>query len=208
VGLDLVGEGRDSCPVCSPEYGVAVNEEALARIEPKAGGSGPSHHLDGLDPNHGNVKTHVLLGLGDLDDGEVAIQSRRSGRERRHDVTGALDGGIGTFHGFDSNAGALRNDDCLADVVMAEGARDLASVSKPVEFSSTMPSSARTLEMAPKSESVLRVVSESNNLASRQSGRMLEKICLCFTCPAITARVMPSWWNVCISFDSSPSESQ
>ena len=71
-----------------------------------------------------------------------------------------------------------------------------------------MPSSASTFATAPSSESVLRVVRESSSFASRQSGRMLEKICLCFTCPAITARCTPSRWKVSISFDSSPSESQ
>ncbi len=56
--------------------------------------------------------------------------------------------------------------------------------------------------------SVLRVLKFNSSFASRQSGRMLEKICLCRTCPAITARVTPSAWNVSISFDSSPSDIQ
>ena len=77
-----------------------------------------------------------------------------------------------------------------------------------VEFSNTMPSSARTFATAPSRESVLRVVSERRSLASFQSGRMLEKICLCLTCPAITARVTPSRWKVSMSFESSPRESQ
>src|SRR5436190_11301370 len=80
--------------------------------------------------------------------------------------------------------------------------------SSAVEFSSVMPSSARTLATAPSRESVLRVVSESSSVASFQSGRMLEKICLCFTCPAMTARVTPSRRKVSMSLESSPSESQ
>ena len=55
-----------------------------------------------------------------------------------------------------------------------------------------MPSSLSTLAIAPSSMFVLRVRRFSSSLASRQSGRMLEKICLCFTCPAITAWVTPS----------------
>jgi hypothetical protein len=55
-----------------------------------------------------------------------------------------------------------------------------------------MPSSSSTFATAPSSMSVLRVRRFSSSLASRQSGRMAEKICLCFTCPAITARVTPS----------------
>ena len=54
-----------------------------------------------------------------------------------------------------------------------------------VEFSSVMPSSARTFATAPSKESVLRVRRDSSSLARRQSGLMLEKICLCLTCPAM-----------------------
>src|SRR5581483_3877723 len=80
--------------------------------------------------------------------------------------------------------------------------------SKAVELMRVMPSSARTLATAPMSASVLRVRSESSSLASRQSGRMLEKICLCLTCPAMTARLTPSRLKVSISRDNSPNESQ
>ena len=71
-----------------------------------------------------------------------------------------------------------------------------------------MPSSANTVAIAPSSESVLRVASESSSFASRQSGLMEEKICLCLTCPAITARVTPAALKVSMSFDNSPRESQ
>src|ERR1019366_7773254 len=80
--------------------------------------------------------------------------------------------------------------------------------SSAVEFSSMMPSSASTFATAPRSESVFRVPSESSSFASRQSGLMAEKICLCLTCPAMTARVTPSALKVSMSLDSSPSESQ
>ena len=49
---------------------------------------------------------------------------------------------------------------------------------------------------------------ESSSFASRQSGLMAEKICLCLTCPAITARVTPSALKVSMSLESSPRESQ
>ncbi len=48
---------------------------------------------------------------------------------------------------------------------------------------------------------------ESRSFARRQS-RMLEKICLCFTFPAITARGTPSRRKVSMSLESSASESQ
>ena len=80
--------------------------------------------------------------------------------------------------------------------------------SNDVEFSSTMPSSASTFATAPSKASVLRVRSANSSLASRQSGRMLENICLCFTCPAMTARSTPSFLKVSISFDNSPNDIQ
>ena len=49
---------------------------------------------------------------------------------------------------------------------------------------------------------------ELTAFASRQSGLMLEKICLCLTCPAMMARVTPSALNVSMSLESSPRESQ
>ncbi len=136
--------------------------------------------------------------------------------QRPHDLPGALDGGVGAFHGFDRHAGGFRDHNRLPDIMLRKLASHgasifdvlafllgrLARVSTPVftssgssshvEFSSVMPSSANTLAIAPSRESVLRVVSESKSLASRQSGRMLEKICLCLTCPAMTARRTPS----------------
>src|SRR5579883_91097 len=77
-----------------------------------------------------------------------------------------------------------------------------------VDEISSIPSSPSTLATAPRSMSVFLVRRESSSFASRQSGRMLEKICLCFTCPAMTARVTPSFWKVSMSFDNSPRESQ
>ena len=77
-----------------------------------------------------------------------------------------------------------------------------------VEETSSMPSSARTFATAPSSMSVERVRRLSRSLASRQSGRMLEKICVCLTWPAMTARVTPSARKVSMRRESSPSESQ
>src|SRR5208283_1679185 len=77
-----------------------------------------------------------------------------------------------------------------------------------VEETSSMPSSARTLAMAPRRLSVLRVRRLRSSLARRQSGRMLEKIWVCLTWPAMTARVTPAARKVSMRRESSPSESQ
>ena len=71
-----------------------------------------------------------------------------------------------------------------------------------------MPSSSNTLATAPISESVLRVPSDKSTLASFQSGRMLENICLCLTCPAMIAVFTPSRLKVSISLLNSPSDIQ
>src|SRR6202167_2290503 len=73
---------------------------------------------------------------------------------------------------------------------------------------SSIPSSLNTLATAPSSISLSGVRKFNSSLASRQSGRMLEKICLCLTWPAITAWLMPSWRKVSINRDSSPRESK
>src|ERR1035438_9975123 len=71
-----------------------------------------------------------------------------------------------------------------------------------------MPSSSRILTMPPISPSVFFQGSVASSLASRQSGRIDEKILACFTWPAITTSVMPSSLRMSISLLSCPSESQ
>jgi hypothetical protein len=73
-----------------------------------------------------------------------------------------------------------------------------------VESTSWTPSDSSTRATAPISESVFFSGSESRSFASFQSGRMELKILLCFTCPAITARVTPSWCSNSSVRDSSP----
>src|SRR6202167_181964 len=56
--------------------------------------------------------------------------------------------------------------------------------------------------------SVFRVRKFNSSLASRNSCRMLEKVCWCLTSPAITAWLIPSLRKVSVNRDSSPRESQ
>ena len=56
-----------------------------------------------------------------------------------------------------------------------------------------MPSSSSTRATAAISASVFFRGRENKSLANFQSGRIELKILLCFTCPAITACVTPSW---------------
>ena len=196
------------------EQGFAVEEEGAASLDGEATGAGANHGLDGAHADDGTSKRMSWLGLATL------TTVRRRGGLRRvrlrssdlHQGAGALDGGVGAFHGFNGDAGLRGDDDGLADVEGGDGAGNAQAVldvaalvfvggarwvrapssassgsRKAVELMSSMPSSPRTLATAPSSMSVLRVRRLRSSLARRQSGRMLEKICLCLTWPAITA---------------------
>src|SRR5712692_1430416 len=73
-----------------------------------------------------------------------------------------------------------------------------------VESTSSMPSDWSTRATPPISESVFFTASDISSLAMRQSGRMLLKILLCFTCPAITALVTRSSCSRSIALPNSP----
>ena len=196
--------------------------------------AGADHGLNGRDADDRHVEAHILIWLGDLDDGQAALKRGRVAvASDRIRLAGALDGRVRAFHGLHGHAGLRGHHHRLANVEAGHGARHSQAVlnvlallfvrgtrrsarlpaassgsRKAVELISSMPSSPSTLATAPSSISVERVRRLSSSLASRQSGRMLEKICLCFTWPAITAFSTPSLWKVSISRESSPSESQ
>ena len=83
-------------------------------------------------------------------------------------------------------------------------AAGISGLRNVVESTSSMPSDSSTRATAPISESVFLSGSESRSLASFQSGRIELKILLCFTCPAMTARVTPSWCSNSSVRDNSP----
>ena len=96
-----------------------------------------AHGFDGGDADDGDVEAHVLIGLGDLDDGEGAARGWRLslvGFEGAEELAGAGDGGVGAFHGFDGDAGLGGDDDGLAEVVGGDGAGDGAAVGDVFQF--------------------------------------------------------------------------
>ena len=107
-----------------------IEEQGSAGFEGEAGGAGVLHGLDGGDADDGNVEAHVLIGLGDFDDGEGAAEGGgfAVGSSVRKRVAGAGDGGVGAFHGFDGDAGLGGDDDGLAEIVGGDGAGDGAAV--------------------------------------------------------------------------------
>src|ERR1700747_1973747 len=87
--------------------GVPVQQETLPRIESQTCGSGRTHNFDRLYTNDRNVKTHVLIGLGDFEDREGSAQGGSIALERAHQLPSPLDGCVRAFHGLNRNAGSL-----------------------------------------------------------------------------------------------------
>ena len=121
----LLCDERDAGLVGGGDDGGGVEEQRTAGIDGEAGGAGAGHGFDGGEADDGDVEAHVLLGLGDLDDGEGAAEGGGGLVEAAHQRAGALDGGVGAFHGFDGDAGLGGDDDGLAEV---EAARPRARV--------------------------------------------------------------------------------
>src|SRR5258708_5510823 len=99
----------------------------------------------------------------------------------------------------------------MSAVSRASGARrvstpaaGISGLRNVVESTSSMPSDCNTPATAPISESVFLRGSENSSFASFQSGRIELKILLCFTCPAITARLTPSSCSNSNVRDNSP----
>ena len=126
--VSLLRDDGDSGFVCCVEDGFGVEEQGAACFDGEAGGAGGSHGFDGGNADDGDVEAHVLIGLGDLYDGERAAEGRfcllGGGYfmvyfkiEGAEEGSGAGDGGVGALHGFDGDAGLGGDDDGLAEVV-------------------------------------------------------------------------------------------
>src|SRR5215468_4034599 len=105
--LFLVDDDRDLALVGGISHSVSVKEQAFARIERQAGGAGCAHDFDGFDADDRDIEAHILIRFGDLDDGKGTAEGGSLAGERAHDLSGALDGRIGAFHGLDGNAGGF-----------------------------------------------------------------------------------------------------
>ena len=100
---------------CGDDSG-GVEEQSPASLDGEAGGTGAGHGLNGGEANDGHIESHVLIWLGYLDDGEGAAEGGGGIVEAAHEGACAFDGGVGTLHGFDGNAGLGGDDDGLAEV--------------------------------------------------------------------------------------------
>ena len=83
---------------------------------------------NGRDADDGHVEAHVLVGLGDFDDGERAAEGGGRIVQATHQRAGTFDGGVGAFHGFYGDAGLRGDDDGLAEVVCGKRVGNGAAV--------------------------------------------------------------------------------
>ena len=93
----LVGGGEER---------VAIENQRPAGIDRQHRRAGDAHRLDRRQADNRHVEAHVLVRLGDLDDGDAVAGQ----------VTGAGDGLVGAFHGLDRDHRLMLHGDGLADV--------------------------------------------------------------------------------------------
>ena len=136
------GDDGDVGEVGCVEDGRGIEEEGLSGFDGEAGGAGGLHGADGGEADDGDVEAHVLIGLGDFDDGEAALQGGGVGGvvqlvqrvEGAEEGAGAFDGGVGTFHGFDGDTGLCGDDDGLTEVEGGDAVGDGSSVGDVLLF--------------------------------------------------------------------------
>ena len=98
---------------------LSIQQQALSRIHRETRRPRRLHHLDRLHADHRHIEAHILIRLRDLHHCQRSAQSRSISVQRTHDLPGALDRGVRSFHGLDRNARRFRNHDRLPDIVPA-----------------------------------------------------------------------------------------
>ncbi len=101
-----------------------VKYQGLSRGYRNALGTRGGHRLDGRHADHRHVKTHILIGLGDLDHRQFAFRK----------LTGTADRRVGAFHSFDGDTGFSAHNDRLAEVEPGDLAGDMQSVGDVLRF--------------------------------------------------------------------------
>src|SRR5262245_66693654 len=71
----LYGDHRDVVLVGKRDHVVAIDDDGLAGFDGQDFCAGGNERLNGAEANGGDVKTHVLLRLGDFHDGETALRA-------------------------------------------------------------------------------------------------------------------------------------
>src|SRR3954463_11904384 len=68
-----------------------IDDDGLVGFDGEDGGAGVDERVDRADADGRHVEPHILLRLGDFDDGEAALWAK---------LAGAADAGVGAFDGF------------------------------------------------------------------------------------------------------------
>jgi len=118
----------DSGEVGGGADGRFVEEQSSIGLDGEACSTCSGHGLDGCESDDGNIESHILIWLGDLDDGEGVAKDGVRAIERAEERTCTFDGGICAFHGFDGDTGLGGDDDGLAKVEGGEATGDAETV--------------------------------------------------------------------------------
>ena len=105
------GDDRDPQAVGQLDHFLLVQEDGHFAFDREDPAAGLAHRLDRVDADRRHVEPHVLLRLGNLDDGEAAAaaQGPRS-----------PDGRVGPLNGFQRDDRHVVDDDRLTDVETAK----------------------------------------------------------------------------------------
>ena len=133
--ISLLRDDSDAGFIGGGEDCVGIEHEGSASFDGEAGGACGLHGFYCGEADDGYVEAHVLVGFGDLDDGERTAEGSCClradagfGVECAEESTGAGDGGVGPLHGLNGNTGLRGDDDGLAEIVGGDGLGDGASV--------------------------------------------------------------------------------
>src|SRR5881628_3464805 len=118
VTAPLDGNDGDSVLVRQLDHFLAVEHQSFTGGETETGGAGVDHGFNRRDADYRDIEAHVLIGLGDLDDGEPAA----------HQPARAANHGVGPFHRFNCDAGAIANHNRLPQIESRDLLRNLQTV--------------------------------------------------------------------------------
>jgi len=103
---------------CQSEHLAAFKDQRLSGSDRKARRTSIDHGLYRRNSNNGDIKTHVLIGLRDLNDGQLPVCQ----------LTGTTDRGVSSLHRLDRDTRLATDNDRLAKVEPRDLARDVQAV--------------------------------------------------------------------------------
>lgn len=96
-----------SAPICFFHDALGIEKKGAGGFQSNGSQAGFVGVENGATSDGWYVKSHVLNGLGDLDEGAAVSADK---------LAGTLNTSVGTFDGFESDDGAGMNNDTLANI--------------------------------------------------------------------------------------------